>query len=285
MSYIQRNIKVEFTLEQGKTFQGGGDTLTISNMRCYVTIGAYGGVSGTEVTLHLWGLSDSQMTTLSRKSMWVDGAPMNQMRVWAGEKLIFEGIIRDAYADFNQMPDVPLIIAADMMFKLRGQAVAPFSAAGDVPIDNIIMPMAKSIGLAYENAGVTGVRPNPYFDGNIVQQMLQAAESVNAYIDIDTDKVTIWPKNGTRRGSTLFISPENGLIGYPVFTGRGLSITTMFEPELVIGRKVELKTSLPNASAVYIATSAEHHLTSWIEGGQWHTSCILKPMGKEKNSG
>ncbi|MDE9483259.1 baseplate hub protein [Xenorhabdus bovienii] len=281
MSYIQRNIKVEFTLEEGKTFDGGGDTLTISNMRCYVTIGAYGGVSGTEVTLHLWGLSDSQMARLSRKSMWVNGTLMNRMRVWAGEKMVFDGTIRDAYADFNQMPDVPLIITADMMFKLRGKKVDAFFVKGDVSIDNIIMSMAKSIGLAYENNGVTGVLPNPYYDGNIVQQMIQAANAVDAYIDIDTDKVTIWPKDGTRRGSTLFISPQNGLIGYPVFTGRGLSITTMFEPELVIGRKVELETSLPDANAVYIATQAEHHLTSWIEGGQWHTSCILKPMGKE----
>ncbi|MDE9552776.1 hypothetical protein KKJ06_18375 [Xenorhabdus bovienii] len=282
MSYIQRNIKVEFTLEEGKTFDGGGDTLTISNMRCYVTIGAYGGVSGTEVTLHLWGLSDSQMARLSRKSMWVNGAPMNRMRVWAGEKLIFDGIIRDAYADFNQMPDVPLIITADMMFKLRGEKVEPFSVKGDISVDDIIMPMAKGLGLAYENYGVKGVRLNPYFDGDAVHQMLQAAKAFNAYIDIDTDKVVIWPKNGTRRGSELFISPESGLIGYPVFTGRGLSITTMFEPELVIGRKVELKSSLPDASATYTVTQAEHHLTSWIEGGQWHTSCMLKPMGKEK---
>lgn len=67
------------------------------------------------------GLVAQQMAALSYKGIWIDGAKPNRIRVWAADRLIFEGFISDAYADYNQAPDVPLIITANMMFYLRAK--------------------------------------------------------------------------------------------------------------------------------------------------------------------
>ncbi|WP_283256214.1 PBSX family phage terminase large subunit [Photorhabdus aballayi] len=108
MTYKQRNIKVEFQLVDGKTFDDSGNNiLTIENARAYVNIAAWGGISGTQITLQIWGLTTSQMATLSYRGIWIGSAKFNLMRVWADGNAIFEGFISDAYADFNQLPDAP----------------------------------------------------------------------------------------------------------------------------------------------------------------------------------
>ncbi|HDJ1441596.1 TPA: hypothetical protein PPN70_004045 [Serratia rubidaea] len=277
MSYKKRSITVEFTLVEGRDFdKKGGNILTISNARAYINLAAYGGIAGTQITLYLWGLVPEQMAALSYKGIWIDGAKMNLVRVWADDRLLFEGFISDAYADYNQAPEVPLIITANMMFYLRAKKVSPFSARGAVTIDDIIMPMASSVGLKYENQGVQRSLADPYFQGNITQQMLEAARSVDAEIDVNVEKVTIWPKGKPRNEPELLVSPEHGLIGYPIFTNAGLSITTVFSADIFIGRKISLMTMLPNATGKYSVLGAVHTLTSWVEGGQWSTSCELR---------
>lgn len=275
MSYEQRSIRVEFSLVGGRTFDGTGNVLTVNNARCYVSLAAYGGIAGTQVTLYLWGLMAKQMAALSYKGVWIDGANPNRIRIWAAERLIFEGFISDACADYNQMPDVPLIITANMMFSLRAKKVSPFSAKGDVAIDDIIMPMASSVGLKFENQGVQYSLSNPYFTGDITQQMVEAARAVDAEIDINVEHVTIWPKKASRKEPELFVSPGHGLIGYPIFTNVGLSITAVFTADMFFGRKLTLNTSLENASGKYSVIGAVHTLTSWVEGGQWSTNCEL----------
>ncbi|EFE93989.1 baseplate hub protein [Serratia odorifera] len=281
MSYQQRDIKVEFTLAEGRTFDDRGNVLTVNNARCYVSLAAYGGIAGTQITLYIWGLVAQQMATLSYKGIWIDGAKPNRIRVWAAGRQIFEGFISDAYADYNQAPDVPLIITANMMFYLRAKKVSPFSAQGPVSIDDILMPMASSVGLKYENQGVKRTLPDPYFQGDITQQMIEAARAVDAEIDINVEQVTIWPKGMPRKEPALFVSPDHGLIGYPIFTNVGLSISCLFCPDIFIGRGILLSTSLPNASGKHATIGAMHTLTSWVEGGQWTTSCELlrQPKG------
>jgi len=281
VSYQQRDIKVEFTLAEGRTFDDRGNVLTVNNARCYVSLAAYGGIAGTQITLYIWGLVAQQMATLSYKGIWIDGAKPNRIRVWAAGRQIFEGFISDAYADYNQAPDVPLIITANMMFYLRAKKVSPFSAQGPVSIDDILMPMASSVGLKYENQGVKRTLPDPYFQGDITQQMIEAARAVDAEIDINVEQVTIWPKGMPRKEPALFVSPDHGLIGYPIFTNVGLSISCLFCPDIFIGRGILLSTSLPNASGKHATIGAMHTLTSWVEGGQWTTSCELlrQPKG------
>ncbi len=56
MSYVQRDITVEFTLSDGRTFDNGkGNILTVSGAKCFATVTVYGGTAGTQITLYIWG--------------------------------------------------------------------------------------------------------------------------------------------------------------------------------------------------------------------------------------
>ncbi|WP_079953305.1 baseplate hub protein [Salmonella enterica] len=278
MSYMQRDITVEFTLSDGRTFDnGGGNVLTLPGAKCFATIAVYGGTAGTQITLYIWGLSPAHMADLSYRGVWRPAqSRTNKMRVMANGRLIFEGDITDAYADYNQAPDIPLILTGQVNFNLRNQTAADFSAKGDVPVADIIRALASSAGLKFENQGVSRSLSNPHFSGNIVQQMLDAASAADINIDTgDAEKVTIWPKGEKRNIPPLHISPDHGLIGYPVYTMTGLSATTLFCPDLFIGRQVHLESSLPNVTGDYSLTGVIHTITSRTVGGPWSSNCTM----------
>ncbi|EDT9508172.1 hypothetical protein HZX44_004906, partial [Salmonella enterica subsp. enterica serovar Anecho] len=184
MSYVQRDITVEFTLSDGRTFDNGkGNILTVSGAKCFATVTVYGGTAGTQITLYIWGLSPAHMADLSYRGVWRPAqSTANEMRVRAGGRLIFEGDITDAYADYNQAPDIPLILTGQVSFNLRNQTAADFSAKGDVPVADIIRALASSAGLKFENQGVSRSLSNPHFSGNLVQQMLDAASAADINI-------------------------------------------------------------------------------------------------------
>ncbi|EPN9552906.1 baseplate hub protein [Salmonella enterica subsp. enterica serovar Glostrup] len=278
MSYVQRDITVEFTLSDGRTFdKGKGNILTIPGAKCFATVTVYGGTAGTQITLYVWGLSPAHMADLSYRGVWRPAqSTANKMRVKADGRLIFEGDITDAYADYNQAPDIPLILTGQVSFNLRNQTAADFSAKGDVPVADIIRALASSAGLKFENQGVSRSLSNPHFSGNIVQQMLDAASAADINIDLgDVEKVTIWPKDKALDIPAVHISPDHGLIGYPVYTMTGLSATTTFCPDLFIGRRVHLESSLPNVTGDYQLTGVIHTITSRTVGGPWSSNCTM----------
>ncbi|MGT2519531.1 baseplate hub protein [Salmonella enterica] len=278
MSYVQRDITVEFTLSDGRTFDNGkGNILTIQGAKCFATVTVYGGTAGTQITLYVWGLSPAHMADLSYRGVWRPAqSTANKMRVKADGRLIFEGDITDAYADYNQAPDIPLILTGQVSFNLRNQTAADFSAKGDAPVADIIRALASSAGLKFENQGVSRSLSNPHFSGNIVQQMLDAASAADISIDLgDVEKVTIWPKGKALDIPPLYISPDHGLIGYPVYTMTGLSATTIFCPDLFIGRRVHLESSLPNVTGDYQLTGVIHTITSRTVGGPWSSNCTM----------
>ncbi|ECY1034973.1 hypothetical protein F6532_12415 [Salmonella enterica] len=278
MSYVQRDITVEFTLSDGRTFdKGKGNILTIPGAKCFATVTVYGGTAGTQITLYVWGLSPAHMADLSYRGVWRPAqSTANKMRVKADGRLIFEGDITDAYADYNQAPDIPLILTGQVSFNLRNQTAADFSAKGDVPVADIIRALASSAGLKFENQGVSRSLSNPHFSGNIVQQMLDAASAADINIDLgDVEKVTIWPKDKALDIPAVHISPDHGLIGYPVYTMTGLSATTIFCPDLFIGRRVHLESSLPNVTGDYQLTGVIHTITSRTVGGPWNSNCTM----------
>ncbi len=159
MSYRQRKITVEFTLSDGRTFGNGqGNMLTITDASCFASIAVYGGVAGTQITLYIWGMSPAHMTNLSWRGVWrQEQSTANKMRLWADGRLIFEGDITDAYADYNQAPDIPLILTGQIHFNLRNQPAADFSAKGDVAVADIIRALASTVGLGFENQGSAAV--------------------------------------------------------------------------------------------------------------------------------
>lgn len=273
MTYKKRSLKFEFKLKSGAFDDKGNDTLTIDNVKAEVEVGAYGGVSGSTLECRLFGLSLEMMAKLSYKGIQLDGTQQNLLKVWADGKIIFFGSITNCFADFNQMPDAPLIISGNATGYEQSIPASPFSASGSVDVADIISSIASGIGYSVVNSGVNYKISNPYFDGNPIEQIRKVAKAAGINFDPRMGVIFIWPQTGAVDDVKPLISPQTGLLGYPVFSNFGVTFQCTFSDLIIIGRRCQIETSLPNASGTYTITAATHHLSSWTEGGPWITIC------------
>ncbi|MFU2148252.1 hypothetical protein ACM55O_18260 [Hafnia paralvei] len=271
MTYKKRTLKFEFTLKDGAFDESGNNILTIDNIKTEIEIGAYGGITGTTLEARVYGLSINNMALLSYKGIQLNGAKQNMMKVWADDRPVFFGSITNCFADLNQMPDAPLIISAFSTGFDQSITAAPFSKEGVASVNEIITTIAASIGYTVVNNGVLAKLENPYFEGNPISQIQQCAHAAGIEIDFRLGAIYIWPQGGSIDDTIPLISPQHGLIGYPVFSNYGINFQCQYSDLILRGRKIQLETSLPNGSGVYTVQSAVHHLSTWTEGGPWST--------------
>lgn len=271
MTYKKRILKFQFTLSEGVFEEPGNNILTIENIKSELEIGAYGGISGTTLEARVYGLSIKNMALLSYKGIQYNGAKQNMMKVWAGDRPVFFGAITNCFADLNQMPDAPLIISAFSTGFDQSITAPPFSKEGVASVSEIITTIAASIGYTVVNNGVLAKLENPYFEGNPIAQIQQCAHAAGIEIDFRLGAIYIWPQGGSVDDTIPLISPRHGLIGYPVFSNYGINFQCQYSDLILRGRKVQLETDLPNGSGVYTVQSAQHHLSTWSEGGPWST--------------
>jgi hypothetical protein len=279
MTYKKRTLKFEFTLKDGAFDESGNNILTIDNIKAEIEIGAYGGITGTTLEARVYGLSIDNMALLSYKGIQLNGAKQNMMKVWADDRPVFFGSITNCFADLNQMPDAPLIISAFSTGFDQSIAAAPFSKEGVASVNEIITTIAASIGYTVVNNGVLAKLENPYFEGNPITQIQQCAHAAGIEIDFRLGAIYIWPQGGSIDDTIPLISPQHGLIGYPVFSNYGINFQCQYSDLILRGRKVQLETSLPNGSGVYTVQSAVHHLSTWTEGGPW-ASIVWASIGQ-----
>ena len=65
------------------------------------------------------------------------------------------------------------------------------------------------------------------------------------------------------------------MVGYPTFTGNGLSLRTVFTPAAVIGGKVKVESELTPANGEWPVTVVHHELESLTPNGAWFTHLEL----------
>lgn len=271
MTYKKRTLKFEFTLKDGAFDESGNNILTIDNIKAEIEIGAYGGITGTTLEARVYGLGIDNMALLSYKGIQLNGAKQNMMKVWADDRPVFFGSITNCFADLNQMPDATLIISAFSTGFDQSITAAPFSKEGVASVNEIITTIASNIGYTVVNNGVLAKLENPYFEGNPISQIQQCAHAAGIEIDFRLGAIYIWPQGGSIDDTIPLISPQHGLIGYPVFSNYGINFQCQYSDLILRGRKIQLETSLPNGSGVYTVQSAVHHLSTWTEGGPWST--------------
>lgn len=278
MTYKKRSLKFQFTLKEGAFDQQGNDILTLDNVKAEVEMGAYGGQTGSELNARIYGLSIEKMAQLSYKGRQLSGPKQNIIRVWADDVPLFYGTITNCFTDFNQMPDAPLMIQSFATGFEQSIVSPPFSAKGSVDVADAIKSIATTIKYVVVNSGVTSKLSGGYFRGDPISQIRQIAEASGINVDFRLGVIYIWPQGGRADDVMPYVSPETGLIGYPVFTGYGINFTCNFSSLVCLGRKIKLDTSLPNASGTYTVITANHYLSSWIEGGPWNTTVYAAPV-------
>ena len=231
-SFVPHRLQVRLTLDQG-SFAGGGNSKIIDHLaifepfktkRNYINIYA-----GDDVT----GLSE-----------------------------IFAGSITEAQGDLSGAPETQFKINAEVGFWGRVTAQGPTVINGTQDVASFIAEQAGKAELTFTNEGVNAKIKDCVFNGSPINQARQAAEQVGADLVIDDSEMILLPKNGNRQGDAVLLSPSSGMLGYPVISGDGIEVKTVFNPALRFAGLFVLESIVPKASGTWRAIKLSHKLSA-----------------------
>lgn len=288
MALVQRALKAEISLaaDSGagggtagqKKFREGGDTVKLPDgLRMSANILQAGGYSDGTLDLIIYGMTQSVMNQLSTLGMQINLVPKNPITLLAGEpgKLAtaFTGYIIAAYADYNASPEVAFHISAHTLAAFATAPADPTSFQGSADVSTIMSGFATKMGLRFENSGVQVKLSNPYFSGSLRDQARACVQAAGINWNSGEGGVlAIWPKDGTRGGRIPVIAPppEGSMIGYPTYTAYGIQLRNLYDPNIGLGQKVQVKSSVLKTGEWQVYRLG-HMLESETLNGKWET--------------
>jgi hypothetical protein len=277
MSFIERKINVQFRLNEGSIDDSGNQILDLANHRCEVIIEN----KGTDINLamlqmRIFGMKKSDMDIFSIVNLGALITRNNQITVFAGDdedgiNQVFNGTIMVASIDYASAPNVGFVVTAQAGYieQIIPAKANSFQSIGYVA--DIIASMAKAIGYQFINHGVDTILNNQYLSGSIIEQIKTVAYVSRTVVSIENGTIEIWPYNASRGEDIVFISPENGLVGYPAFVQNGILIKTLFNKNALIGRKISLTSSVEKANGEWYPVKSTHRLSTLKDNGEWFT--------------
>ena len=162
----------------------------------------------------------------------------------------------------------------------RATPAAPNSWAGAQNAEDLIASLAKTIGFTFNNPqNVHAVVQNQYVYGSPMEQILKIIRAVSFASSIENNTITIYPNDGTRDNKIINISPQNGLVGYPTYYESGFIIKSEYNPEMLIGRKINLTSQIPKANGEWVIFEATHEISTLTPDGPWFTTVKLGNKG------
>ncbi|MEQ9910998.1 hypothetical protein [Pectobacterium polaris] len=222
------------------------------------------------------------LAALSAKAMgnYGTGTESVSMDIFVEKTKVFSGFMNSSIANMNMTPNAALMINATANADLQKKAAPPFSFNGTIPVSEVLSSICKAA--EYEplingltNSGLSSpVATNPHYVGSVFEQLNGVCNDFRISMSIMPPQISFWPTESKIDDVIPLISPEYGLIGYPIFSNGGVMFQTQFSTLLTTGRHINLATSLPHASGTYKLTSVTHELSSWIPDGPWHSICI-----------
>ncbi len=275
----KKELKFVITLGGGNFGSSSNNTITLQGFRASVSIDRGGGAIGGTLRAQIYGVSQSNMNSCVtfpyQPQKLTAGATikMNTIQVFAidgaQQTLVFTGNIVNAWGNYKSMPDVFLEIQAQSSFAAQIQPAAPTSFNGSMDVAKTMAQLAATMGLTFENNGVNVQLSNQYLANTPLEQAKTLARNAGVWMYIDNGVLAITPANQPRNKPIPLISPETGMIGYPTFDGFGVNFETLFNPAVVFGGSIQIQSSIPQATGVWIATNIALKLESEKPGGGW----------------
>lgn len=203
MAFVKRILEARFTLAQGGfAGQPAGttalNTLDVKGLRISAKLVNAGGAAMGECQLTLYGLTKSQMNTLSTMGMRVQQVPTkNTLTLLAGDtesglSLVFEGGIQSAYADLEAQPQACFRVVAKSGLPQAVTAAPSTSYQGSANVSQVLAAMALGAGMSFENSsGVSVVIPNQHYYGTVRNQIKKCCENAGIGWTIENNTLII----------------------------------------------------------------------------------------------
>ena len=275
MSFVQRLLSAAITLGEASFNGTSGNQLTLSGLRMHARVTNAGQALDSYMDLDIYGMTLSQMNQLSTLGMQIRKVGNNKVTLSAGDSsgsqsVVFSGDILSAYADFGSAPDVAFRIHAQASLVIRTKAVPASSFRGSADVATMMQQFATAAGFQFENNGVSVKISNPYFPGSIGDQIRACARHANINAVVINGTLAIWPLDGTRKTANVqTVSPDNGMIGYPMYTAQGIVVKSIYNPSIQIGQTINVVSSIVAPGGTWKAYAISLDLESLMPNGRW----------------
>lgn len=272
--YSSNKLTFEFDCGTGSFDSSGNNKLRITDVKALAKVSYSGNYGGYQADVTLFGLGLELITILSSRGIgFATDLKVNiGMNIYANDTQIFSGMIFSSYANMNSIPESGLVINAFAGLDIARKSTKAYTFNGTTSLQNILKSICTPFGYEIITYGLDGLQgTNPHFEGSPLEQVRQVCFHFDLLMAINGTTITLWKRSNGINTIKALVSPDNGMIGYPVFTQSGIMYQTQFSPYLTAGQQVEIQTSLPNASGVYTNFAVDHYLSSWVKDGPWIT--------------
>lgn len=280
MSFVKRRMDVTISLGEGQFGDEKGPNVTLRGYRVQASVIAYNGDAQTQMQLRIFGLKPEMINKLTTVGpVLSQRRGQNRILVEAGEagaalSVLYEGKIDQAWADYNQAPEVVFYVTALAQASDALKLVPARSYRATVRAADVARDIATSMGLAFEANNVEGRLANPYFSGTAIDQLRALAKAARFNYTIEAGTLSIWPWDGSRQNEAIRIEPGLNMLGYPAFTGGGIMARVVYDPRLGVGKKVQVVSVNEPAHGEWSVVSLSHTLDAEVPNGAWFTDIM-----------
>jgi hypothetical protein len=288
MSLAQRILQFQFS--GGQPFSGSpSGSFTVSGLRAAVSIQGSQGRLGSLGLAKIWGLSLAQMNaycTVIPAAIGGGGLSPVTLTITAGEiggglaEVINAGIW-ESYIDLTGAPDSCFVTSIGGIYA-AAKPMAPQSQPGAQNAESLIASICAGAGFKLNNNGAHAVLRNQATYGSALDQIETIARAAGFAWAWSGTTFSIWPENQTIDNTVVQVGPNTTprLVGYPQYYETGIIITSLFNPEVKLGRRMEVVGSiLTKANGIWQIVGVQHDLTTMLQNGPWFTTAKLAAIG------
>jgi len=270
MTYARRYIDVTFEGPATVKFNARGKFA----LRTAARIIKAGGYNLGSLELDIRGLSLQHINQLSTFGTRFHPNYNYSITVEAGDEIngmstVFVGQIQQAWGDMRAMPDCPFHVMAISGGSATTMRAPPSSYQGPTEASTILKKLAGQAGLSFEDNGVKSKLADPYFWGSPWKQIKEVINAARIDGFIDNKTLAVWPRNGSRGGDDLFISPQTGMRDYPSFTEYGVQVRTEFKRAINYGGMMTIQSDIKPACGKWRIIRIDYDLQANTPRGNW----------------
>jgi hypothetical protein len=275
--YAKRKIDVTINLGNGTFGEDKGEDVTLSGHRTSVSLVLAGGAYQSSAQMRIFGLPMAMINQLTRVGTIESQVRVNKLQIAAGDEdgvmsVVHQGTIRMAYADFNSAPEVAFEVISQAGYLEAIRPVGARSYLGPTDAATVMKDIADSIGASFVSNNVSVILQYPYFPGTAWTQIEACARAANLDFSFDRGVLSIWKRGASQiTNNVARIAPDTGMVGYPTYSGNGIAVRTLFNPDIARGNVVQVVTDLTPAAGKWSVTSTAHTLESETPNGAWFT--------------
>lgn len=241
MLYFTRNVKLKIGKE-------GGSSKEYNDFTIDFQVDKDASAAENTATVVIFNLSKQSRAFFER--------PDNVIELFAGYgdvlKLIFYGDVIDQGATHaRQGADwITTVKATDGGKKLR-EVKANVSFKADTKYKEILNRLVETLG--YTTEGLRSIPDDLKFKngftatGYVKDNLNLLAEKYNMQWSIQDNSLIFMPQDEATDETAVVINKKHGMISSPIKTDNGIQVISLLNPELRIGRRIELESVLLEA--------------------------------------